>query len=50
MYILAVYSLSLTNPMEPAIRAAVPHHISGVERVDQNGSDRRISPLAAVNV
>ncbi len=50
MYVLAVYSLSLTNPVEPTICATVPHHISGVERIDQNGSDGGIGPLATVNV
>jgi len=46
----AAYSLSLTNPMEAAIRAAIPHHISGIKRIDQNGSDSDIGPLAAVDV
>ncbi len=50
MYVLTVYSLSLANPVEPAIRTAIPYHISGVDRIDQNGSDGGIGPLAAVDI
>ena len=50
MYIFAVYGPALAYSVEAGICPAVPDHISGIDRVDQDRPDSRICPESAVDV